>query len=232
MNSASKATLLSAGFIGSILLYQIFLPKRNGMITKKGKKLSKKELELQYRKEIRTITEHIEPCELSDKNINIMYDNIIFGKILQFFTTFEYLNTICHLSKYHYKYLHYKGNNYEINKNIIIQMLYNESCLSWDINKINKFFNKTQLMDIYRFMYFITNNWKYSGCSKTKTINNNLDRHSEIIQQMICIPYIVPNINIIKHWFKYISYKLNIPINEICFKSQIDQNIKRKKSLK
>eukprot|EP01083_Nonionella_stella_P087367 243047_1 len=227
MNSASKATIISVGFVGSILLYQVLSNSHRDRI--KTRKPTKKQLEQQLRKEIRNVTHNIELSHSTpSKAPNVLYQDAFVGRIVEYLTTFEYLNTICRLSKYHYLFLNHKGIHYDTNRTVTYKMLLNESCLSWNIDKIKSFFHQTPCIDIYKFMYYISNNWKWSGGSKT--IKNN--RHSEIIQQMICVPYIVPNIHIIKHWFRYISAQLNLPIHAICFKSEMDDNTRNKKHLK
>ena len=208
MNSGQKITLFSVGTvgaIGSVFLLSKFLKGSNNK--KKKKKLSKKEIILRKREEISFITNNIMITngDNNNNNNNIFYCNEYFDKILIYLTTFDYLNTICYLSKYHYLYLSKYNNNFS---NITFNMLYNESYKSWNLNQIKKCFNNKSFINIYDFMYKICNNWKYN---------------KDYIEQMICIPFIIPNINIVKYWFNYISNKTHIPIRHLSFRT-LDNN--------
>lgn len=233
LNNASKYTLFGAGCIGSIVLFQFISQRINLQKAAKPMKLSKREIEGKFRAEITKITRGItanqhannaitRPSDRSSRSDAVLFDVDLFGSILEYFSSFEYLHTICRISKWHYVFLHHNAEHEKVRKQITCSMLWRESCFSWNRSQIGVYFNNPDpsTMDIFKFMHFVGSNWKISGCSK----DLEHDRHSEIIQQMICIPYIVPNIHIVQHWFRYISNKTRIPIKELCFKSKAEAN--------
>ena len=229
LNNASKYTLFGAGCIGSILLFQFISQRINLQKVGKPMKMTKREIEGKFRAEITKITrgitdnQHGPTTTPRSRSDQVLFDVDLFGSILQYFSSFEYLSTICRVSKWHYVFLHHNAVHEKVRKQITCSMLWRESCFSWNRSQIGVYFNNPDpsTMDIYKFMHFVCNNWKLSGGSK----DIEHDRHSEIIQQMICIPYIVPNIHIVRHWFRYISNKTRIPIKELCFKSKPEGDI-------
>ena len=223
MNCANKITLFgvgTVGAIGSVLLLSKYLTgsNKNKNGNKKRKKLSKREIMLLKRNDIKDVTDNIyfTPKHHGDNasQHNILYSDQLFGKILVYLTSFDYLNTVCRLSKYHYLYLNQRNINFDlINKHILFSMLLNESNKSWNLYQIEKCFNSKTFVDIYDFLFLISNNWRY-----VKKGNDN-NQYRQIIAEMIYIPSVIPNINIVKYWFNYISNKTQIPIRHLSFKT-------------
>jgi len=229
LSSTSKFTLFGVGCIGSIVLLHLLSHRIN---PPKAVKPTKREIERKFRAEISKITRGIavDPRAAKARSKAILFDEHLFGVIVQYLTTFDYLGAVCRVSRWHYVFLHHNATNQSLRKEVTCSMLWRESCLSWDRSQIGVYFNHPDpsTMDIYKFMHFVANNWKTAGCSK----EIERDRHSEIIQQMICIPYIVPNLLVVQHWFRYISSKTRIPIKELCFKSETDAAVRTRKRLK
>eukprot|EP01083_Nonionella_stella_P177395 623355_1 len=192
MNVGRKITLFSVGAIGSVLLLSKFLNQKP-----KRKKTLK-------RAQIHIVTNNI-LLALNGDTQNILYSDEYMSCVLPYLTTLDYLNTMCRLSKYHYLYLHHRHMHCSANKRTLFDMLLNESNQSWNVREIQRIFSgeTNSYLDIYDVMHSVCNDWKFA--------------HDSLIDRMICIPFAIPNITMVKYWFRYISNKTAIPIRHLSF---------------